>query len=255
MRFRSVAFNKPTAELPANGADPKSKDGRQHDRDRAATWRKFKGEEEDAPNAGKVFLTPAEKKRVAFIKQELHDGVDAANAYIVFAHPPPPPDAEKAKHLPPPKEVMDPYEAVRLVVKEADRSVFMGRTLRVDAVAVGGNKVDADGDLKGDSKMTIFVGSLDFASKDEDLRAFFETLMVTERGKPPAGEEDEDEEEEDDDDDDTASKGKAKRTRTAKTWVKHVRIIRDKDTLLGKGFAYVHFAVRFQVARSYSPPY
>lgn len=260
MRFRSVAFNKPTAQLPSAEGPSKSKDGRQHDRARAASWRKSKGEEEEAANAGKTFLTPAEKKRVAFIKQEIHESVDAVNAYIVFAHPPPAHETEKRGHVPPPKTVMDPYEAARVVVKEADRSTFMGRTLRVDAVSAGSSKVDADGDMKGDPKATVFVGNLDFASKEEDLRTFFETLMVAERGKPgrvSAGHAETDESEEDDDEDDIEGEGdeeadedakvKAKQTEAVKAWVKRVRIIRDKDTLMGKGFAYVQFVVRSQL--------
>jgi nucleolar protein 12 len=59
------------------------------------------------------------------------------------------------------------------------------------------------------------VGSLDFAAKDEDLRVFFESLLTTERQPAPDGQ----------------------------SWVTHVRIVRDADTQLGKGFAYVEFAV------------
>lgn len=62
-------------------------------------------------------------------------------------------------------------------------------------------------------KETIFVGNLDFAASDEDLRAFFEGLVSQERGAP----------------------------RGTKSWVKSVRIVRDRATQMGKGFAYVRF--------------
>lgn len=228
-RFRSVAFQKPTTQLPSD--DPSSskstdksrdKEGRQHDRDRAASWRASKGEEEEefVSASGKTFLTPHEKKRIAFIKQEIHSGVDSVNAYVVFAHPVP--TENWPKNLPMPKPAMNPFEAAKAVVKKADGSVFMERTIRVDSATKGKGKIsDAmDAELAGDPKTTVFVGSLDFASKEEDVRAFFEGLIVAERGQP-----------------------RAEDNGNSSTWVKRVRVIRDKDTLLGKGFGYVQFIV------------
>jgi nucleolar protein 12 len=167
----------------------------------------------------KTFLTPQEKKRIAFIKHEIHSGVDSVNAYVVFAHPVP--AESRPKNLPPPKHNMDPYEAARVAIEAADGSEFMGRTLRLDSAAKGKEKaVDtADVEMTGDPKSTIFVGNLDFACKEQDVRTFFEGLAVAERGTVPKDE-------------------------GEKTWVKRVRIIRDKDTLLGKGFGYVQFVVR-----------
>lgn len=66
--------------------------------------------------------------------------------------------------------------------------------------------------------MSCPVGNLDFAAKEEDLRVFFESLLTTERGPVPDASE-------------------------AKNWVTHVRLVRDPATQLGKGFAYVEFAV------------
>lgn len=229
-RFRSVAFQKPTTELPSedpssskSAGKQKEKDGRQHDRERAATWRATHKDDDEAAAPPKTFLTPKEKKRIAFIKQEIHSGVDSVNAYVVFAHPVP--TENWPKNLPPPRPVMNPYEAAKLAVKAADGSEFLGRTIRLDLAVKGkGKAVDAaDVELAGDPKATVFVGNLDFACKEQDVRAFFEGLMVAERGAPPAGED----------------------VEGAKTtWVKRVRIIRDKDTLLGKGFGYVQFLVR-----------
>ena len=119
----------------------------------------------------------------------------------------------------------------RAAVAAADGSVFLGRTLRVDAVA----KEAAE--ERGDPRRTVFVGNLDFATKDEDLRVFFEGVVSAERGPPGESEESSDEEEEEDEGEKGAEGAKAK------TWVRHVRVVRDKDTQLGKGFAYVEFAV------------
>lgn len=60
------------------------------------------------------------------------------------------------------------------------------------------------------------MGGLDYAAKEEDVRVFFEELVKAERGANKEG------------------GGK---------WVTGVRIVRDKETQLGKGFGYVHFAV------------
>ncbi|KAA1474692.1 hypothetical protein DENSPDRAFT_873549 [Dentipellis sp. KUC8613] len=232
VRFRSVAFQTPTTKL-TGGADegasrkpaptPES-EGRQHDRERAASWRSSQGGEEKEPVKRQ---TPQEKKRIAFIKQELHEQVDAVHAYVVFAHP-----APRAANLPA-LDVLAPHAAAALAVEKCDGTVFLGRTLRVDLVARPAADAAAPA---GDPKKTLFVGNLDFASKEEDLRVFFETLISAEKG--PRGQEEANEREEDEEPDEEDAEGKPK------TWVTRVRIIRDRDTQLGKGFAYVQFADR-----------
>ena len=193
---------------------------RQHDVDRISSWRTSK----DAPTGDleKKYLTPQEKKRVAFIKQDFHERGDSVNAYIVFAHPPPKEIDKRPKAM----DIMDPYQAAKIVVEKCDRTIFEERTLRVDSVRKRSAE-DASGEGVGDPKLSIFVGNLDFASKEEDLRVFFETLVTAERGTRPQAEDSEDE----------------NGTRTSR-WVTRVRIVKDKDTQLGKGFAYVQFAVR-----------
>jgi nucleolar protein 12 len=232
VRFRSIAFQKPTAKLPSEtdptpsssklpGRPTKEKEPlRQHEIDRVSSWRSSTDASTEDP--GKKYLTPREKKRVAFIKQDFHEHGDAVNAYIVFAYPPPP---EMAKRLET-EDIMDPYEAAKITVKECDGTIFEGKTIRVDGVRKCGAG-DASGEVLGDPKLSIFVGNLDFAAKEEDLRAFFETLVDSERGVRPQdqGEANGDE---------IRSSG----------WVARVRVVKDKDTLLGKGFAYVQFAVR-----------
>lgn len=219
-RFRSVAFQNPTSKLP--GDDGKEQIGH-HGRDRASSWRKTNSTaDEPKVNEQKKFLTPSQKKKVAFINHELHPSADSVNAYVVFAYPSP--AKERPSNLPPLLPVMDPHEAARLAVEKCNGTVFIDRTIRVDSL---GRPADSDGKqsallgtFAGDPKSSVFVGNLDFASKEEDLRVFFESLITAERG-PPSQDSD-----------------------APKHWVSRVRIVRDKETQLGKGFAYVQFTVR-----------
>ena len=73
-------------------------------------------------------------------------------------------------------------------------------------------------------KLSVFVGNLDFGCKEEDLRVFFEGVVSGERGPPGAH---------------SDHVGPTK----PKSWVTRIRVVRDKETQLGKGFAYVQFAV------------
>ena len=124
---------------------------------------------------------------------------------------------------------MDPFEAVHLAIEKCNGTMFSDRMLRVDAVVKRLTKESpSDSTLLssavGDPKFTIFVGNLDFASKEEDIRVFFEGVISAERGPPDVeGSQDGD---------------------GPKCWVTRARMIRDKDTQLGKGFAYVQFSVR-----------
>lgn len=124
--------------------------------------------------------------------------------------------------------------------------MFMERLIRVDRVgktgAKGASQSTDDDDVQGDArplqdadpKLSIFVGNLDFESKEEDLRVFFESLLETEKGKPPG------------EDEKVMVDGSV--IDKPRTWVTHVRIVRDKDTQLGKGFAYVQFVVRLSLS-------
>lgn len=130
---------------------------------------------------------------------------------------------------------MDPYEAAQLAAQRCDGTPFMDRVIRVDLVNKkvqnGEEKLHSESSiLDTDPKLSVFVGNLDFASKEEDLRVFFEGIVSAERGPPGA-----------DSDDGEDSAGAIKKPTT---WVSRVRIVRDKDTQLGKGFAYIQFAVR-----------
>jgi nucleolar protein 12 len=85
---------------------------------------------------------------------------------------------------------MNPYQAAQQAAVEANGSLFMDRVLRVDLVGKAKTIVGKAGEdeaisiHEGDPRLSIFVGNLDFATKEEDLRAFFEGLMCTERGSP-----------------------------------------------------------------------
>jgi nucleolar protein 12 len=196
------------------GKSPETKHPRPHDLDRTSSWRDSRDDE--GKNDEKKFLTPKEKKKIAFINHDFHSNADTVNAYVVFGHPPPP--KSRPSNLPPLPPVMDPYEAARLAATKCDGMLFMERMIRVDVVRKAEHR-----DVDGDPKLSVFVGNIDFESKEEDLRVFFEAAVSSERG--PRGD---------------GSDGKS-------SWVTRVRIVRDKDTQLGKGFAYVQFAVRFLV--------
>ena len=241
----------PTTKLPTSDDEDskskskslKKKEPRQHEKDRASTWRSKSDEkdEEGLKNDEKRFLNPAQKKKIAFINQEFHDSADTVNAYIVFAHPPDTKD--RPANLPPPPPTMDPYEAARTAAEKCDGTLLFERMIRVDLVekdTKGVNGPTEEGKhaatLGTDPRLSVFVGNLDFASKEEDLRVFFETLMKAEKGPPPAPQ---DSQEDGDGNTDSSAKKPA-------TWVTRVRIVRDKDTQLGKGFAYVQFSVSFQ---------
>ncbi|KAF7967612.1 hypothetical protein HWV62_33661 [Athelia sp. TMB] len=224
-RFRSIPFQKPTSKLPTSDdedASSKPPAPRQHDRDRMAAWRAAAAEQDKDEVAlegdEKKFLNPGQKKKIAFINGEFHSTADSVHAYIVFAHPAPP--AARAANLPPLPPTMDPYEAAQSAVEKCDGSLFLERMIRVDLAS----KERVAGDGSGNPKLSVFVGNLDFGCKEEDLRVFFEGVVSTERGPPGlSGGETEGEE---------------------ARWVTRVRIVRDKETQLGKGFAYVQFADR-----------
>ena len=236
IRFRSIPFQTPTSKLPTSddeGDDklkpqtPK-KETRPHDRERTSVWRSKTFDKDEAVDE-KKYITPSQKKKIAFINQEFHSTADTVNAYIVFAHSINTED--RPSNLPPIPPTLNPYEAASLAAEKCDGTLFMERMIRVDLVGKNNEAVTPDFKksstvIDTDPKFSVFVGNLDFASKEEDLRVFFEGLMASEKGLPPAN-------------DDVDEREQKKPL----TWVTRVRIVRDKDTQLGKGFAYVQFTV------------
>lgn len=152
----------------------------------------------------------------ATLLTQFHSELATCNAYFVFGHPHP----DRPSNVAP---IMNPFEAAQKVLA-ADGSTFLDRLIRVDVVRLPSaealayattalGKRDAWLPSGADPKTSLFVGGLDYAAKEEDVRVFFEELVKAERGQP------------------------------ASKWVTGVRIVRDKATQLGKGFGYVHFAV------------
>lgn len=148
---------------------------------------------------------------------QFHSELDACNAYLVFAYPHP----DRPTNVAP---VLDPFEAATQILS-ANGSQLLGRTIRVDRLrlpsAIGLetatnalSKRDAWLPSNTDPKKSLFVGGLDYAAKEEDVRVLFEELVKSERGA------------------------------SQERYVTSVRIVRDSATQLGKGFGYVHFKVR-----------
>lgn len=91
VRFRSVPFAAPTAEMPVDETNPEAKEKEEarrakREKERIAAWKasqeekglapdkgkkKRDEEEEKADEAAKVFMMPKEKRKVAFIKKEV----------------------------------------------------------------------------------------------------------------------------------------------------------------------------------------
>ncbi|KAJ1303601.1 hypothetical protein OPQ81_011784 [Rhizoctonia solani] len=262
-RFRSVAFKTPTSQLPSDALSPKPKPATssEHNKTRAAEWRAAQDPES---TTHKTFQTPAQKKKTAYITGALHESAkSSASAYVVFAYPHPVEGSEPA---------WDPVEVAARAVLACNGTTFMDRVLRVDRVG----KREED---KPDPRTMIFVGNLDFEVDEDAVRKLFEELVEKERGKSDAlgdnldsesggsddvdGGKSEDEEGEDEEESESGKeKNEAKEAEesgpskatpaplhsaTTKGWVKSVRIIKDKDTQLGKGFGYVQFVDRASV--------
>ncbi|TYJ51791.1 hypothetical protein B9479_007623 [Cryptococcus floricola] len=223
VRFRSVAFATPTDSVPTEDPEKDAISRAKREKLRTAAWRKKDDKDDEAVDEHKVFIDAKGKRKVAFIKKDFHPDIDSCNAYVVFGHPHP----DRSDNVAP---VMNPYDAATEVISSANASTFLSRTLRFDTVRLPSSvglasatnalsKRDAWLPSNADPKKSLFVGGLDYAAKEEDLRVYFEELVKAERGQ-------------------NNELGK---------WVTGVRIVRDKETQLGKGFAYVHFSDRESV--------
>ena len=286
LRFRSVAFSVPTVHLDADSDDEsaaqkKKKKGKA--KERSQNYREAVAAVEGGDNA-QAPLTAQQKRKIAFINKEFHEKAKSVSAYVTIAHPkavlehlydisPPKAKSKDAKTEP---IQLDPRLTgsvlAALIASFADGQPFEGRHLRVDLVksispsevlSSGLEKVKTfDGTLAGssssttDPKRTLFVGGLDFETDEEEVRAFFEALLVEELGAagesvtiPITGL-----------DGEPVSpallealssnfpfihpdqrKVKDSVVRDAE-YVRSVRLIRDAATQMGKGIGYVNFA-------------
>lgn len=73
---------------------------------------------------------------------------------------------------------------------------------------------------KDENKRTLFIGNLPFDADEEDLRSFFETQI---------------------------KKHKSNLVEDGENVVESVKIVRSKDTRVGKGFAYVILKVLYEL--------
>lgn len=231
-----MAFKNPTTKIEDMENDQKTKAVQQSKRQkRAADWRDQhelegqKGSKRDEADAvedkkgDKQYLTTAEKRRLSAIRGEVHhEMVATTNAYVVFAYGKLPSESENAAVTK--KQVMDPFLAAQEASSELNGTIFAEHAIRSDRV---GQSQSTDSSSTTEPRLSIFVGNLDFSSSEDALRAFFEKVIQEERGpRSKVG----------------SSEG-ANSGLKADGWVARVRVVRDRESQLGKGFAYVQFVV------------
>lgn len=250
LRFRSVSFSVPTNDFARDEQEATAATRR---RERARQFRERQGagtKEKDDAAPSQPLLTGQQKRKIAFINQDVNERADAVNAYVRLGEPRLVHTALAKQHktdTPLDTRVTGPVLAA-LLSKAVDNTRFAERHLRADLVTplapheiieAGLDRVRLpDGSHVGvptngakDLQRTLFVGNLDFEAGEEEVRALFEKLVTDERGAPPPA---------------AATSlrldGKASAEGERGEWVQSVRIVRDKATQLGKGFAYVKFA-------------
>ncbi|KDN43666.1 hypothetical protein K437DRAFT_274830 [Tilletiaria anomala UBC 951] len=253
LRFRSIPFSVPTGDYTSSAASAAEAAALERKNERSLAHRQAVAAlaaEDRGLNPDSVqFLRPSQKRKVAFIKQDLNTNATSVNAYMTLAvdvGKSPKEDAATSEKAISPARIL-----AAALAASADGTLFLDRHLRTDlAVRLAGEETaNAVGIVRqaqkeednnanilaanapkimdlltgsglgdADPKRTVFVGNLDFTAKEEDLRAFFEGLVTGERGPcPPSSD------------------------MSTPTWVRSVRIVRDRATQLGKGFAYVRF--------------
>lgn len=241
LRFRSVSFSVPTTNLMGESEEAENASIRR--RERARKFRELQGlEPRENPNS-QPLLTTQQKRKVAFINQNLNDKAQTVNAYARLGTP------SLVHQHSGSTDALDPRLSgailAALVAAAANNSLFGGRHLRADVVqplethemiAAGldqkrlpdGSYIGGHNSGSADLKRTAFIGNLDFETNEEEVRELFERIVREERGPPPTVQT-------------SLRLDEADTTTLPGSWVQSVRIVRDKATQLGKGFAYVKF--------------
>lgn len=236
IRFRSLQLAEPisandgTRQQPEGtaGDDDQAQDavGSSRSMRRARRWRE--GDEATAAHmhAGKQkFLTAPQKRKVAFITGDIHQKATSCNAYAVWT------TCDAA--------VASAADLARAIIAAANNTTFEGHTLRVDAVSPPRRLLtdtDSSKDVRAsasekralldEEKRTLFLGGLDFEEEEQSIRTLCEQLLSEERGEASAT------------------------SPNLQGWVERVRVVKDSASGLGKGFAYVIFAVRRMESRN-----
>ncbi|PWN39965.1 hypothetical protein IE81DRAFT_326015 [Ceraceosorus guamensis] len=193
LRFRSVPFAVPTGDYTAQNVEEANAKAKR--RERARVWKHEKEEGAGSAPAQK-FLTPAQKRKVAFINEELNQQAHSVNAYVTIAmldsadaDSPAASDFEKN---------LNAQGIAALTAHQADGTVFEGRHLRVDISAAipashrGGlpptSSLGTPRSDVQDAPFTAFVGGLDYNADEEKLWTWFDLLLINEMGTPPTWE-------------------------------------------------------------------
>lgn len=219
-RFRSVAFSQST-----KSSKDASSDGPEDE------------ESDEEGTAKPDTMTSSQKKRLAFLKGEINEKAEVVNCYVVFGHHRSSFIEEGVPKLVGEEKPMLPSEVAEVVVGAADGTTFMERVIRVDRV--GAAKSANSGASREEMKRTVFVGSLDFEAQEDDVRGLFEELLIAERGDPVLDEPEAKEIEDDSKGEEEEVEEEANSSSRREGWVQSVRIVRDPDSQLGKGIAYV----------------
>ncbi|CAO1629806.1 unnamed protein product [Parajaminaea phylloscopi] len=279
LRYRSVAFSTPTADYAAqSGAEAAANEKR---RSRARAFRDAVAEAETADGKGPatVYLNANQKRKVAYINQDINEKAKSVNAYVTLEKIRPQ-DLAKLKDAAAAStsaavsgdvdRLSTPILAA-LTAASADESVFEGRHLRLDLakplsldelVSSGLDRIVSSSSLtpaaetlsrilssggsggsgrKEDQSKTVFIGNLDFEADEEDLRAMLEGVLKEERGPSPTVDFNLSAEVPMLPAFEKQSEDDAAAEYRPSSWVHSVRIVRDPATQMGKGFAYVRF--------------
>lgn len=241
LRFRSVSFSVPTTNLMGESEEAENASIRR--RERARKFRELQGLEPRENQNSQPLLTTQQKRKVAFINHNLNDKAQTVNAYARLGTP------SLVHQHSGNTDALDPRLSgailAALVAAAANNSLFGGRHLRADVVQPlethemitagldqkrlpDGSYIGGHNSGSADLKRTAFIGNLDFETNEEEVRELFERIVREERGPPPAVQT-------------SLRLDEADTTTLPGSWVQSVRIVRDKATQLGKGFAYVKF--------------